>query len=81
VIEREVPGIAEALRESSRAHTPTGCSRVQSRDCGTTLIVNLPGSPAAVAEAGEAIAAALPHALALIASLPSDHRGTQYLRR
>ncbi len=82
VIEREVPGIAEALRESSRAHTPHWMlSRAVAGIAGTTLIVNLPGSPAAVAEAGEAIAAALPHALALIASLPSDHRGTQYLRR
>jgi gephyrin len=40
---------------------------------GNTLIVNFPGSPKAIGEAGEAIAAALPHALALLAGASGEH--------
>ena len=48
VIEREVPGIAEAMREASRAHTRHWMlSRGVAGIRGRTLIVNFPGSPAA----------------------------------
>jgi molybdopterin adenylyltransferase len=40
---------------------------------GGTLIVNFPGSPKSIAEAGEAIAPALPHGLDLIAGRHSSH--------
>jgi molybdopterin biosynthesis enzyme MoaB len=40
---------------------------------GSTLIVNFPGSPSSIAQAGEAIAGALPHALDLIAGRGADH--------
>lgn len=75
VIERHVPGIPEALREASRAHTPNWMlSRAQAGIRGGSLIVNFPGSPASIEQAGAVIAPALGHALALIAGRPSQHR-------
>jgi molybdenum cofactor synthesis domain-containing protein len=68
-IEREAPGIAEAMRLASRPHTEHWLlSRGVAGIRGRTLIVNFPGSPASIEQAGAAIAAALPHALELIAS-------------
>ena len=64
VIEREAPGIAEAMRAASREHTDKWMlSRGVAGTCGRTLIVNFPGNPPAIEQAGAAIAAALPHAL------------------
>ena len=75
VIEREVPGIAEAMREASRSHTKHWMlSRGVAGIRGRTLIVNFPGNPRAIAQSGAAVADALPHALALIACHPSEHR-------
>ena len=75
VIERHVPGIGEALRAASREHTANWMlSRAQAGIRGGTLIVNFPGNPASIEQAGEAIAPALGHALALIAGQPSAHR-------
>jgi molybdopterin adenylyltransferase len=74
VIEREAPGLAEAMRAASRDHTPNWMlSRGVAGLRGSTLIVNFPGSPASIAQAGAAIAAALPHALELAAGRPSHH--------
>jgi molybdopterin adenylyltransferase len=68
VIERQAPGIAEAMRAASREHTRHWMlSRGVAGIRGSTLIVNFPGNPASIEQAGEAIADALPHALALIA--------------
>lgn len=74
VLEREAPGLAEAMREGSRGHTRHWMlSRVVAGIRGSTLIVNFPGSPSSIAQAGEAIAGALPHALDLIVGRPASH--------
>jgi molybdopterin adenylyltransferase len=74
VIEREIPGIAEAMRTASRAHTSHWMlSRGIAGTCGSTLIVNFPGNPNSIEQAGEAIAEAIPHALALIAGRTHAH--------
>jgi molybdopterin adenylyltransferase len=67
VIEREAPGIAEAMRLASRERTRHWMlSRGVVGIRGSTLIVNFPGSPRSIPEMGEAIADSLPHALALL---------------
>jgi len=74
VIEREAPGIPEAMRTASREHTDHWMlSRAVAGIAGSTLIVNFPGSPKSIAEAGGSIADALPHALALIAGEATKH--------
>jgi molybdopterin adenylyltransferase len=68
VIERDAPGIGEAMRLSSRAHTPNWMlTRGLGGIRGRTLIVNFPGNPNSIRETGGALAQALPHALALLA--------------
>lgn len=74
VIEREAAGIGEAMRAASREHTEHWMlSRAAAGIAGSALIVNFPGSPKSIGEAGEAIAGALPHALALIAGRETRH--------
>jgi molybdopterin adenylyltransferase len=68
VIDREAPGIAEAIRAASREHTRHWMlSRAVAGIRGSTLIVNFPGNPASIDQTGETIADALPHALEQIA--------------
>src|SRR5215216_247951 len=68
IIEREAPGIAEAIRAESLKATPMAMlSRGVCGVCSGTLIVNLPGSPKAVRESFSIIAPVLPHALDLLA--------------
>jgi molybdopterin adenylyltransferase len=67
VIDREAPGIAEAMRAASRDHTPMWMtSRAIAGTRGRTLIVNFPGNPPAIEQAGAAIEQALPHVLDLL---------------
>lgn len=74
VIRGEAPGIAEAMRAASREHTQYWLlSRGVAGIRGRSLIINFPGSPKSIAEAGEAIAGALPHALALLAGEHGGH--------
>lgn len=74
VIEREAPGIAEAMRAVSLQHTPFGMlSRGVAGTRGRTLIINLPGSPKAVQECLECILPVLPHAINLLTEGPKEH--------
>jgi molybdopterin adenylyltransferase len=67
VIEREAPGLAEAMRAASLPITPHAMlSRAVTGIRKRTLIVNLPGSPRAAKEQFEVILPVLPHALALL---------------
>jgi molybdopterin adenylyltransferase len=64
VIERQVPGIAEAMRmEGMKKTNRSMLSRAVAGVKGQTLIINLPGSPKAVRENLEAILDVLPHAV------------------
>jgi molybdopterin adenylyltransferase len=74
VIEREVPGIAEALRSISLQYTPMAMlSRGVAGVRGRTLIINLPGSPKAVKECLEYLLPVLPHAINLLTEGPKEH--------
>ena len=77
VIDREVPGIAEALRASSLAKTPHGMlSRGVAGAVGAALVVNLPGSPRAVRESLEVLLPVLPHAVELLAGQSGEGSGS-----
>lgn len=67
VIEKEVPGIIQAIREASLKKTPMAMlSRAVAGVRGRTLIINLPGSPSGVCESFEIIRPVLKHAVELI---------------
>ena len=68
VIEREAPGLSEAMRAESLKHTPMGM--ISRGVCGIRadcLVVNLPGSPKAVDESFAVIKPVLPHVVDLLA--------------
>jgi molybdopterin adenylyltransferase len=67
VIQREVPGLAEAMRSVSAASFPHAwLSRAVAGLCGKTLIINLPGSERGAVECLQVILPLLPHALEVI---------------
>jgi molybdenum cofactor synthesis domain-containing protein len=73
VIEREAPGISEAMRAETLKKTPT--AMISRGVCGIragALVVNLPGSPRAVRECFEVIRPVLSHAVTLLAGRPHD---------
>lgn len=77
VLERDAPGIAEALRADSIARTPHGLlSRGVAGVRGRSLIVNLPGSPGGCRDGFAVLQPALRHAVELLAGEASVHEQT-----
>jgi len=73
VIDREIPGMAEAIRAAGLAHTPQAMlSRAICGQRGRTIIVNLSGSPKAVTEQLEVLQPVLSHALEVATGIPLD---------
>jgi molybdopterin adenylyltransferase len=73
VIEKEVPGFSEAMRAESLRKTPHAMiSRAIAGVRGSSLIVNLPGSPKSVRENLIVILPALPHALSKLKGDPEE---------
>lgn len=76
VIDREAPGLAEAMRAASLRITPHAMlSRAVAGMRGTTLIVNLPGSPKAAVENLDVLVPVLPHAVDLLNDDPGAEAG------
>ena len=70
VLEREAPGLAEAMRLVS----PLGrLSRAVAGTIGTSLVLNTPGSPTGAVECLDAVLEVVPHALALLTGRPVEH--------
>jgi molybdenum cofactor synthesis domain-containing protein len=74
VVEREAPGLAEAMRAATFGVNPHGMlSRGVAGIAGATVVLNLPGSVAGVEESLAVAGPALRHACELLAGSPSDH--------
>ncbi len=73
VIDREAPGIAESMRLASQPHTKYWMmSRGVAGLRGRVLIINFPGNPRAIAQAGAPLVETLSHAMALLLD-PDQH--------
>lgn len=82
VIDRNAPGLAEAMRAQSLLITPhamlsRGVTGIRKR----TLIINLPGSPKGALENLEIVIPILPHAVELIQENPDSEQGHPFVRQ
>lgn len=76
VVDREAPGLAEAMRAASLSITPHAMmSRARAGIRGRTLIINLPGSPRGAAENLDVVLPVLEHAVALLSEDPEAEAG------
>jgi molybdenum cofactor synthesis domain-containing protein len=74
ILDREAPGIAEAMRSRTLATTPMAMiSRGVAGTRGGSLIINLPGSPKGVRECLDVVTPVLRHAVALLRQDPTSH--------
>ena len=77
VVERQVPGLAEAIRSDAFSRTPHGLlSRGIAGVRGSALVLNLPGSPGGCRDGFAVVHEALPHAIRLVAGEAGGHRQT-----
>jgi molybdenum cofactor biosynthesis protein B len=77
LLDRPAPGIAEAIRADSISKTPHGLlGRGVAGTIGSTLVVNLPGSPGGCRDGFAVLQPALNHALALLADAQTEHAQT-----
>ena len=82
VIDKEIPGIAEAMRSAGLEKTKRAMlSRAVAGVRGNTLIINLPGSPKAVKEGLEAIMEVIPHAIEKIKGSTEDCAAREGMKR
>jgi molybdopterin adenylyltransferase len=74
VLDREAPGLAELMRRAGLEQTPMAAlSRAAAGSIGSTLVLNLPGSPKGVRESLDAVLPVLPHAVELLAGTTGAH--------
>jgi molybdopterin adenylyltransferase len=74
VLDKELPGMAEAMRAVSLAKTPRAMlSRAVCGARGRCLIVNLPGSPKGARECLEVVLPVIAHAVEILQAQPTDH--------
>ena len=77
VLERRISGIPEALRSDALTKTPHGMlSRGLAGTIGSSLVVNLPGSPGACRDGFAVLQPILRHAVGLLTGQPTQHRQT-----
>lgn len=74
ILDREAPGLVHAMMAHGLETTPMAAlSRARAGTVGTTLVVNLPGSPKGATESLEAIIDLIPHALQLLGGDNTHH--------
>jgi molybdopterin adenylyltransferase len=77
IVDRVVPGLAEAMRAETLKTTPFAMlSRAVAGTRGRCLIINLPGSPKAVRECLEVLLPVIPHAVEIIRGEVTEHAAT-----